>query len=257
MPKLHELLAVKSNLQGQAEAARKDLANTFEKKVHHFAEVRKTFKPNGEGQIEKVEEQKDLQTTVKGELAWLSPFIVKAVDASAQVNEANTQARADVFLEDGTKLLENVPATTLLELEGAMKELHAFVGAIPTLDPAKGFKPDADRGAHIFRARDVTKTRTQKENKVLVLHPGNDKHPPQVQAYTADIPIGEILEQEWSGLITTAEKGRMIERVEDLQRAVKKARSRANDIEVAAEQGRVGKKLMAYLFGDEQVRAGA
>jgi hypothetical protein len=250
MPKLHELLAVKSNLQGQAEAARKDLANTFEKKVHHFAEVRKTFRPNGEGQQEKVEEQKDLQTTVKGELAWLSPFIIKAIDASAQVNEANTQARADVFLEDGTKLLADVPATTLLELEGGLKELHAFVAAIPTLDPAKGFKLDADRGANVFRARDVLKTRTKKETKHVVVVPPTDKHPAQVVSSTEDVPVGELLEQEWSGLITTAEKGLMIERVEDIQRAVKKARSRANDIEVAAEQGRLGKKLIGYLFGN-------
>jgi hypothetical protein len=54
------------------------------------------------------------------------------------------------------------------------------VRSIPTLDPAKGFTHDSAKGAHVFKAREVTKTRTQKVQEPLTLAPATDKHPAQV-----------------------------------------------------------------------------
>ena len=250
MAKLHELLAVESNLKSQAAKATADLLNTFEKKRHHFSESLKTFKPKEEDAPSIIEEQLDLQTTVPKEIDWLTPFMVKALDASYQVAEANTGARADVVLEDGTMLLSNIPATALLELEKRAKETHDFIAAIPTLDPAKGFRESPERGPDTFKARDVVKTRTKKENKVVTLSPATDKHPAQVTVIPEDVPIGDIVVQEWSGLITTARKGELLERVEDLGRAVKQARSRANEIDVDTVKNKIGKKLLDYIFGD-------
>jgi len=248
MPKLHELLAVESNLKSQADQARKDLMNTFEKKRHHFTESLVTFESNEENVQPVTETQSDLQTTVPKEIEWLAPFLQKAIDGGYQVAEANTQARADVILEDGTILLSSVPATALLELEKRMKEVQDFIAQIPTLDPAKGFRPDPDRGVDIFKARDVEKVRTKKEIQPVVLHQGTDKHPPQVQAVSVDVPTGTIKQQEWSGLITTADKGLLLERIEEVIRAVRKARSRANETEIAAEAHRIGRKLLRYVF---------
>ena len=85
-----------------------------------------------------------IQTTVQKELGWIKGHMAKALDASFQVAEANTKARADVVLEDdaGTVLLKDVPATALLELEKRAVEIQQLVASIPTLDPAKGFTPD-------------------------------------------------------------------------------------------------------------------
>lgn len=249
MSKLHELLAVDGNLKAQADKTRQDLINTFEKKSHHFTEKTVKFNSSEEGVPSVIESQLDIQTTIPKELDWLAPFLVKSLDVSYQVAEANTIARADVVLEDGTVLLSQLPATSLLELEKRAKELHDFVSSIPTLDPAKGFRLDPDKGFGIFRAREENKTRTKKINKPLTLAPATDKHPAQVQMVTEDVPVGTIQTIEWSGLITTATKGDMLNRVEMLTRAFKRARSKANEVEIDKTPQKVGGAIINFVFG--------
>ncbi len=247
--KLNELLAINENLKTQAEKNRTDLANTFINKKHHFGENIVTFTPNTEGAQPVTEKQLDLQTTVKEELKWLKPFLVKALDSANKVAVANTQAKADVVLESGVAILKDVPATSLLELGKRVNELLEFAKHIPTLDPAKGFTPDPDRGDNIFKARNVTTTRTLKTQEVLVLVPPTDKHPAQAQLVPKDIITGTVTTREWSGMITAKEKGLLLERIEDLVRAVAKARARANETEVPGDAAKIGDILVGYAFG--------
>jgi len=250
MAKLHELLAVEGQLKSQAEATRTELRNTFEKKRHLFEEKVVTFNSSDEGAEPVREQQSDLQSKVADELAWIAGIWQKAIDASYQVAQANTTAFADVILDDGTTLLTHVPATGLLELEKRAAEIEELVKAIPTLDPAKGFAPDANRGAHIYKARDVVKTRTKKTQRALVMYPATPEHPAQTQLISEDVPVGKLTEQEWSGLITPAEKGAMLERAEQARRAIKQARQRANDVELnGAGTVAVGARLFAHVFG--------
>lgn len=249
MPKLHELLAVNGNLKAQADKTRTELMGTFEKKQHHFTEKIVSYRPFEESSQAVVESQLDLQTTVIKELAWISEFLVKSLDVAYQVAEANTVARADVTLDDGTILLSQIPATSLLELEKRAKELQDFVAAIPTLDPAKGFQLDMSRGAGIYRAREDKKMRTKKIQEPLTLSPATKEHPAQVQLVTRDVNIGELTTLEWSGLITTADKGDMLSRVEMFTRAVKKARSRGNEVEIPKNENKIGATIIKYVFG--------
>lgn len=246
MPKLHELLAVESNLENQSNKVRSELMSTFEKKRHLFEEKRITFQSNTEGQPLTTESQLDIQSTVAKELEWVQKFLVKSIDASYQVAEANTVARADVVDEEGNVILSQVPATSLLELEKRVAEIQALVTAIPTLDPAKGFTLDPSRG--IYKARDVNKHRTQKVVKVLVKYEATKEHPAQTELINQDVPVGKLLEQEWSGLITPSEKAEYINRVETLARAIRSARSRANETSVDTSK-KIGNKLLKYVFG--------
>lgn len=247
MPKLHELLAVDANLKGQADKCRQDLIDTFNKKRHHFGQKLVTFRPLDEKQQPVVEEQSDLQTTVNKELTWISGQIAQSLDVSFQIAKTNQTAVADITLEDGSVLATDVPATALLELEKRTNELHALVSAIPTLDPAKGFRPDEQKGRDIYVAREDNRTRTKKVPKVLTLAPATDKHPAQVQAYNEDEPIGTLQTIEWSGLITPIQKGDMLDRIENLRRAIKAARSRANAVD-ADVKSKIGKQLLDYVF---------
>lgn len=251
MAKLHELLAVEGNLKAQAEAARKDLLNTFEKKRHLFRESRKTFHSSEENAApDVVEDQLDLNTTVPREIEWITGFIQKAIDAGYQVCEGNMGARADIVLDDNTAIAKSVPATALMELGHRLKDLQDFVAGIPTLDPAKGFTLDPARGTGIYKAREERKTRTRKIKRGLELAKATDKHPAQVTLIEEDIPIGTIIEQEWSGLVTPARKADLLERVEELIRAVKKARSRANEIELEVQSHKIGSVLLKYVFAE-------
>lgn len=246
-PKLHELLAVETNLENQANKVRTDLTNSFEKKRHLFEEKITTFIPLAEGQKTTVEAQSNIQSSITAELKWVGNHLSKALDASYQVAESNTQARASIILEDGTLIASDVPATALLELEKRIAEIASLVGAIPTLDPAKGFVPDSARGEGIFRAREITKTRTQKMKKVFVKYEATKEHPAQTELLDQDVPVGTLQEQEWSSLITPAQKSEIVNRVEILARAVRSARSRANDVEVDTSK-KIGAKLLSYVF---------
>lgn len=246
--KLHELLAAEGTVKTQADKTRTDLLNTFDKKKHHFSEKTVTFVPSTEGAEKVTEEQLDLQTSVPQELKWIGDIWTKALDAAFQIAESNMGARADVILDNGRALIKGVPATALLELEKRAAEIQALVAAIPTLDPAKGFKPDPDRGTGIYKAREVIKTRTKKTIRPIIKYEATKEHPAQVDLINEDIPVGTIREQEWSGLLTTAEKGDMLARAEEVRRALKTARSRANEAE--ASKATVGTALLTYVFGN-------
>lgn len=248
MTKLHELLAVNNSLEGQTAKCVADLKETFSKKHHLFSERTVTFQPNTEGAPAVNEEQLDLQTTVPKELEWIGGFLSRLLDADHSINEANTQARADLTLEDGTVLASRLPATSLLELEKRLKWLHELLSVAPTLDPAKGFGPDPDRGIGVYRAREISRMRTSKQATPIVLYEATDKHPAQVQLINQDVPTGTIRQLEWSGMLTPAEKAAMLDRCEVLTRAVKRARSRANECPIEPSS-RIGATLLDFVFG--------
>lgn len=247
MAKLHQLLAVDASQKGQAQKLRLDLQSTLERKRHLFEEKRVTFTPNAENAITVTESQSDIQTSVTSEVEWLTKILVKSFDSAYAIDIANTQAKSDIVL-DGVILAKAVPATALLQLEKRIKEVKDFIHTIPTLDPAKGFTLATDKGKGIFAAREVRKTRTSKEIVPLVLAPATDKFQAQVEKITKDVPTGTILEQEWSSLITPATKASLLERTEDLYRAIATARSKANDQEVDTGTCQIGAALLNYVF---------
>lgn len=252
--RLFELLVVEPQLKTQCETTRADLKNTFEKKRHHFEEKRKTFQSSEDsGAAPVVEEQSDIQTNVADELEWLAGIWSKALDTTLQIAAGNAWAKADVVLDDGTELLKDVPATALLALEKRLGDIHQLILTIPTLDPAKGFTPDPDKGRNIYKARDVRKTRTKKVQEVITLAAATPEHPAQAQLVSVDKPIGYLIEQEWSGLITPSAKGDMIERVEELRRAFKAALHRANATVTPDPPPTCGQVLFRRILGGRAV----
>ncbi len=243
--KLHELLAVRGELATQAAKVRGELASTIEKKRHLFTQKRVVFTPSEENAQPQTEEQSDIQSSVGKELDWISPFLSKAIDASYQVDEANTEARADIVLEDDSILLKGVPGTTLLELEKRVTEIHNLIDKIPTLDPAKGFKLDSQSG--YYQAREINKSRTKKIKDVLIKYAATKEHPAQTEVIDKDVVVGKITENEWSAMLTPAEKAEVLARVEMLSRAVRAARSRANDAIVNTDK-KIGQTLLRFVF---------
>lgn len=250
--KLHELLAVEGNLENQATKLVTEHTATFGNKRHLFEQKIGTFLADTEGAVPVIENQSELTSTVGKELDFVAAHFAKSLDASLQVDDANTKARANIEVEDADGnpviLATDIPATALLSLEKKMLQLRGLADSIPTLDPAKGFTPDPSKGAGVYKAREVVKTRTKKENKVVVLYPATDKHPAQTQLVPEDRPVGQVREQEWSGLYTPAEKADVLSRIDVLLRAIRAARARANETPVDLNK-RVGKSLLKFIFG--------
>ena len=246
MPKVHQLLAVQENVRGQAPKIRLDLKTTLEKKSHLFGEKITTFFSNTPNVPPEKIEQSSLATTVLEQIQELNKFTSKAIDIGFQLDLANAKAGAKLIV-DGKTLAENVPPTALLQIGHRLAEIKEFVSAIPTLDPAKGFKPDPDRGAGIYKAREVKKERTQKKDQPIVVYEATKEHPAQAVLKNYDVPVGHIIEQEWSSLITPALKSQLLDRIEEIEISIKEAKSVANDLQLDT-QPKVGQALLDYIY---------
>lgn len=247
MSKLHELLAVSSNMTLQVSKVLADLTGTFSNKAHLFTKKLVTFQPSTEGATPQIESQSDIQTTVVKEIDWVLGVVSKGIDLGYQIDTANTAAVADVVTEDGETLLKAVPATFLLQLEKRVKAVRDLFEKIPTLDPSKGFSQDPDFGVGVFKAREVNKNRTAKIEDFIVVVPATAEHPAQVAKVNKDVVTGRIQEQEWSSLITPALKSDLLNRADVLLRAIKKALARANETSIDAAGNKIGKNLLAWL----------
>lgn len=166
-------------------------------------------------------------------------------DATLTKDAGNRGTSADIVLDDGTKLGEDVPAPTLLFLEKQLTDLHTFCEKLPVLDPAETWTLDQAKG--YFVTAPVKKVKTKKVKQPIVLYPATVEHPAQTQLIDEDVTIGHWTEVKHSGAIPDDQRRGLVRRVAILQKAVKEARERANMFEV--EERRIAEKLFGFILG--------
>lgn len=189
-------------------------------------------------------EYQKVQIKAKDVIAEMLPSQVRLFDVTAARDFSNTQAVADVTV-DGVIIVEDAPVPYLLWLEKKLGELEIFVKKIPVLNPEFNWSPDDAEG---WVSHPVETTKSKKAKKVLTLHPGNDKHPPQVQPYDEDVVQGYWTSVQYSGALPQADVNTLIKRVRKLQDAVKVAIAEANS--VTADDPKPGKKIFDFVFAD-------
>lgn len=244
MGKLHELLAVEPDLKGAAEKILAETVNTFTKKEGHFKSQVRVYEPTDDEGQKLPDERTEMVTTVMDKLAWTWKKVGKYLDAVAQKETANTQASAVVEL-NGEKLFggKPLPATLLLALEGRLRQIREAYNAIPTLEPGERWIWDAQTRSYAADPKESFKTKKVRKNHVKA--EATDKHPAQVEVYHEDVIVGIWTTKKWSGALTPAEKADVLERVDELVRAVKQARQRANSHEV--EPVSLAKEMYEYI----------
>ena len=251
-PKLHELLAVESDLDATAKKVMEEAKTTFVKKVDHFIGAHKSLKMFDEQRAQEelaAAEHKELVTTVGKKLAYIRKPIVRLWDAVLQKDATNQTAVADLVV-DGEILGRDLPATWLLGMEQKLRGLRAVYEAVPTHAPGFDWVPDPDRGEGVFRsAHTENKDKTEKKLRADVVVPATEHHPAQVRDYTENVKVGVFRVERWCGTVSPAEKSAYLERIDKLIRAVKKARVRANNVEI--KKVTVAKKLFSYVHGVE------
>lgn len=244
MGKLHELLAVEPDLKGAAEKILAETVNTFTKKEGHFKSQVRTYEPTDDEGQKLPDERTEMVTTVMDKLAWTWKKVGKYLDAVAQKETANTQASAVVEL-NGEKLFggKPLPATLLLALEGRLRQIREAYNSIPTLEPGERWIWDSQTRSYCADPKESFKTKKVRKNHVKA--EATDKHPAQVEVYHEDVIVGIWTTKKWSGALTPAEKADVLERVDELVRAVKQARQRANSHEV--EPVALAKEMYEYI----------
>lgn len=259
MSKLHELLAIEGSHKTQEVKVGGDLRNLFDKNpaafVEHYLDYkyyteelqRKGHKPAGES------ERKNMSATVMGELESLAKIMAKSWDISHRVGFGNTLAKADIILDDNpdeskrTVLAKDVPATVLLDLEKRATGLQTVIHAIKPYNSDKNWTPVQGRD-NVLRMQDEVQIFTQNMNTVLTLAQATEKFPAQAKEVVENVPMGTKTKVEFTGSISDSQKGEMLARVDQLIRAIKAARSRANNIDVPAVTP-IGDTLIDFVLG--------
>lgn len=243
MGKLHELLAVESDLKSRAQRTLGQIRALFGDGQGKLVGQVRVYKPLADDGEPLPEESTKLGTTVHAELELLRKDFAPYIDAAIQKEKTNMSTAADVEL-DSKVLFKALPATALLNLESKLGELRSVIAAIPTNDLSEAWQFDEQRSAYISRER-ITYS-TKKVSKAQVLYEHTDKHPAQVELITLDERVGTWSTTIQSGMYAPTEKRELLKRVETLLRAVKQARQRANSIDVVDVQ--IADKLFKFLF---------
>jgi hypothetical protein len=210
-----------------------------------YAGQNRTYEPRDDAGEQRPAESQRVQLRAADVLGELAEQLTRHWDLALWRDEGNTVARADVVV-DGETLLRDVPATFLLFLEKQLNDWRTAVTKLPTLATDQSWSYDASTGLH--RTDPVKSASTQKVLRNHTVHPGTDKHPPQVQTFQEDVPVGDWTTVRLSGALTVPQQRGLVERLDVLADAVKSARERANLVEV--EEVKAGEVLFTYLLGD-------
>lgn len=243
MGKLHEVLAVEASLKTTAEKVTKEAVKTFSDRHDHFVESHRAYQPKDDEGTKFPPESKPMVTTVPDKLNYVQAHFENMLDAVYQKEFANTEAKADILVGE-TIIAKDVPATFLLTLEKELNNLRKIYEKMPTLDPGKVWKKDTTKD-NVYVADPVKTNKTEKTMMSHVAYEATKDHPAQVQVYNKDIVVGEWTNKEWSGCVSVSDKSKYLGKIDELHRAVKKARMRANEVEV--KNLKIGKKFFDFI----------
>lgn len=244
---LHEIIAVEAGLKQTAENVLTEAKKTFSTKQGHFDGFSKTYRARKEDDNERIiGEEKHIVTTVPEKLEYVQKSFIRLLDCIGQKEKTNTLAKADIILEDGTVLEENVPATVLLSLETQIKRIRDLYSKALTLDPAKRWSKSTQE-SNVWESDPVNQVRTTKEAVPVIKYEATKEHPAQVDLVGKDIQVGDWTTIYKSGAITPILKSDLLSRIDQLERAIKRARMRANTQEIV--DFKIGQKIFNFING--------
>jgi hypothetical protein len=184
-------------------------------------------------------------TTVKDRLDYsLGRTFQAALDLIAQRDATNQISRANLIV-NGKIVAGDVPGTVLLALESRLSDARRVIEAAPTLQSGPVWDWD-DKESMWKTAQPHVAFKTEKTFKPVTLHPGTDKHAPQIEKISVDVPVAKIETSTWSGMWTSKEKHDALARLDALLIAVKKARQRANRTDV--EDFKIGAAIAEFIL---------
>lgn len=247
--KLHELLAVEDSLNTVLADSVKEATASFSGKDHLFKGHTIEVSPleesaDGHTAVAPEVDQNDVAETVHGKLNFVLGHLVRAFNVYGQKERTNQEARADLIV-NGETLIPDAPATMLLGLENRLKHIRAMVLAVKTNDMSKGWTPT--QTSHVFQARPEERFVTKKIQRERVVIEPTEHQPGQFTTYTEDVRVGKKVTVHQSGLVSPADKAQILQRVDTLLRATKKARQRANG-QVVDTSFKPGKAIKNFLL---------
>lgn len=243
---LNQILAVRASVKGDVE--KKLFAH------HHrlrqpvlLSGMARTYVPRDDEDYRFPDEGQTVQVKARQVLDEIAADMADLFDVTAAMDWTNQHARADVVLLGGDQpvtLLTDVPVTYLLFLEKQLLGIEDLVRKLPVLPPTEQW--ELDPATDTYKTPRVGTTKTKKVMRNHVKAEATDRHPAQVDTYTEDVPIGTWYTVKFSGALPAEQVNKMLNRVHELQKAVKFAREQANMEDVVKVNP--GRTVMDYLF---------
>lgn len=250
MGKLHEVIAVEKDLKNKADKIIKEAHATFSGRKEHFNESSRKYIPyDAEDRDLPDEEFIPMVTTVPAKLQYIQGDLIKLLDCMIQKESTNTKASSNLVVIDNNgsehTIAENVPVTTLVQFETVLVRIRNDIyDIIPTLDPGKKWVKDDSRD-NVWAADPIKRVRNKKIPTVYSCAKATKEHKEQFQILNLDKVVGEWTNSTWSGCLSPKQKSEIMSRLDQIIEGVKKARARANDINV--EKINIGNSIFNYI----------
>ena len=243
MPKLCQIIAIVNGRKTTVQSCITEIHQKVQKDAL-LQGLSRVYTPKDENGEKKPAESKRVQLTVKSAIgdavkSWTSLF-----DIIASQDQANCQAKADVMVGDKV-ILPGMPVTHLLFLEKQLTDVHTFIDKLPVLDPSFDWVYDDNRGC--YRTTAIEQLSTVKVQVPLIKYEATKEHPAQVDVISKDVTVGTWATTHFSGAIPADEKRKYLEKVVQLQEAIKSAREKGNQIDV--NDVSVGKEIFNFILG--------
>jgi hypothetical protein len=228
MSRLNQILAVSKTAKANANRAFTS-AYQLLSKTALFNGLARTHQPVDDKDEVLPAESQRVQITVPKVIEDASASLKRLFDIVGAIDNTNLVAVADIKVGN-TVLLPAVPVAHLLFLEKQLVDLRTFVTKFPVLDPTKEWTYDP---ANAYWTTTEVKTRsTRKVPKVVTKAPATDKHPAQTEMFFEDVTSGHWHTRHLSGAIPATAVAFLLDRIDEVAAAVKKAREEANMAEV-------------------------
>lgn len=253
-PQLHELLAVETSKNKVFNDILAEARDTFSKKDHLFKGHLTTNTPlveNIEGSAPFLESTEETQVseTIESKLDYVFKHFTQTFNVYAQKEKANQEAKADVTI-NGEVLIKDAPATMLLGLESKLNKIREMIVAIKTTDNTRAWTITNNKG--IWQSTPEERGITKKVPRQKVVFQPTEHQPGQYESYVEDVIVGKKVVIHYTGLISSAEKAKILDRVDTLAAACKRARQRANK-QVVDTSFKPGKDIANYILGKTQI----
>jgi hypothetical protein len=245
--KLSQTIAVEKSSKSRAFKVLTE-AHKLLGKTEPLVGISRTYQPADEEGEKYPDERGRVQVTDESVIDDVEDALTVMFDDVATNYWGNCNAKADVVIGTQT-ILADVPVTYLLFLEKQLIDLHTFVQKLPTLDPSETWETGETTDG-LYKTTTVETTKTKKVPRNHVKAEATKEHPAQVDVYYEDIVVGHWKTTKFSGAIPAGRARLYLDRVEELQRAVKQARELANSIEV--EELKVGSQILDHIFYVEE-----
>lgn len=231
-------------------SGKKTKAHNILTKAHHgwkdrITGLNRSYQPKDDDGDQFPPEQRQVQLRVRDAVGEIREVLSDFYNLVATQEYANTEARADVKVGDKV-IVPKVPVSMLLFLEKQLVDLRTFFGNVPTLPADQNWKFDNNKNCYVTEPS--VSVKTQKVPTTHVKFEPTEHQPGQAEILNVDKTIGHWTTIHMSGAMEAKERDDIIERIEELQDAVKMAREEANSMEVT-QQKMIGRQVFDFVIG--------